>query len=107
MLFCSEVIFEAMDASIGGRPGVNPPHLADRGTTDPATDLEGEDEELAPGDDGRFHPPGSDDREKEDGLNASRKRRNTGKSRQGSNGVALLVETMKDGQSAFLEVMPR
>jgi hypothetical protein len=96
ILFCSKVIFDAMNASIEGQPGVNPPHLADTDTTD----LEGEDEELAPGDDGRFHPPGSDDCE-----GGSRRRRNTGKSRQGSNGVSLLVETLKNGQSAFLKVM--
>jgi hypothetical protein len=59
-LFCSKVIFGAMDASIGGRPGVNPPHAADTDTTDL------EDEELAPGDDGRFHPPGSEYRDNEE-----------------------------------------
>jgi hypothetical protein len=39
-------------------------------------------------------------------VGRARKKRNTGKSKKGSpTGAALLVETMKDGQSAFLEVM--
>jgi hypothetical protein len=39
-------------------------------------------------------------------VNRARKKRNTGKAKKGgSNGTVLLVETMKDGHVAFLEVM--
>jgi hypothetical protein len=78
-----------MDAAIGGCPGVNPPHLGD-------TDIADEDDDN----------DGSQEKEDEDVAPAPKRRKNTGKERKNAkNGTAQLVETMQDGQAAFLDVM--
>jgi hypothetical protein len=80
-----------MQQSLGKRPAVNPPNLAD-------TDLDSD--EAAEG--GNSSGPDHEDEDEEEPR--KKRNKNTGK-RKISHATTLLVETMQNGQSAFLKVL--